>query len=164
MDVVRRITELIEPAIGDLGYEVVRIVFRSGTNATLQIMAERTDGQLMTVDDCAEISNVVSALLDVEDPITEAYALEVSSPGIDRPLTRFKDFERFAGFEAKMELRRPHEGRKRFRGRLAGVRDGGLVAIRLDDGTEAALPFDEISSAKLILTDELIAAVQDNRS
>ncbi|GGB34628.1 ribosome maturation factor RimP [Tistrella bauzanensis] len=164
MDVVRRITELIEPAIGDLGYEVVRIVFRSGTNATLQIMAERTDGQLMTVDDCAEISNVVSALLDVEDPITEAYALEVSSPGIDRPLTRFKDFERFAGFEAKMELRRPHEGRKRFRGRLAGVRDGGLVAIRLDDGAEAALPFDEISSAKLILTDELIAAVQDNRS
>jgi len=116
------------------------------------------------VDDCAEISHVVSALLDVEDPITEAYSLEVSSPGIDRPLTRLKDFERFAGFEAKMELRRPHEGRKRFRGRLAGVREGGLVAIRLDDGSEPALPFDEISSAKLILTDELIAAVQDNRS
>ncbi|WP_372025496.1 ribosome maturation factor RimP [Tistrella mobilis] len=164
MDVVRRITELIEPAVGDLGYEIVRVTFRSGVNVTLQIMAERVDGQPMTVDDCAEISHVVSALLDVEDPITEAYSLEVSSPGIDRPLTRLKDFERFAGFEAKMELRRPHEGRKRFRGRLAGVREGGLVAIHLDDGSEPALPFDEISSAKLILTDELIAAVQDNRS
>ena len=144
---------------------VIQLTFKAKlVNATLQIMAERVDGQPMTVDDCAEISHVVSALLDVEDPITEAYSLEVSSPGIDRPLTRLKDFERFAGFEAKMELRRPHEGRKRFRGRLAGVREGGLVAIRLDDGSEPALPFDEISSAKLILTDELIAAVQDNRS
>lgn len=103
MELTRRIQELIEPSLEDMGYEVVRVLYRSGENATLQIMAERKDDQPMNVDDCADISRVVSALLDVDDPITEAYNLEVSSPGIDRPLTRLKDFDRFRGFVARVE-------------------------------------------------------------
>jgi ribosome maturation factor RimP len=112
----------------------------------------------MTVDDCADISRAVSALLDVEDPISSAYTLEVSSPGIDRPLTRAKDFDRFAGFEARIETRLPIDGRKRFRGILRGVQDGKVV-VESPEGT-FGLPLDEVQRAKLILTDELIAASQ----
>jgi ribosome maturation factor RimP len=124
-------------------------------------MAERKDRLEMTVENCAEISRDLSALLDVEDPIPEAYALEVSSPGIDRPLTRLQDYERFAGFEARIETKRPLDGRRKFTGRLAGVR-GERVAIGGETG-EAEIPFDEIERANLVLTDELIAASMNNR-
>ena len=119
-------------------------------------MAERADGAPMTVDDCADISHAVSALLDVEDPIAGAYTLEISSPGIDRPLTRLKDFERFAGFEAKLESRVSVDGRKRFKGRLGGVEDGEIL-IDTERGA-ARVPFDTVLRAKLVLTDDLIRA------
>ena len=139
----RRMAEIITPVIEDMGYELVRVRLMGGKSATLQIMAEKPDGGI-EVDDCADISNAVSAVLDVEDPITDAYTLEVSSPGIDRPLTRLKDFEEFEGYE----------GRKRFKGVLAGV-EGGEVLINLDEGT-VGLQFDWLADAKLVLTDELI--------
>lgn len=144
-----------------MGYEVVRVQISGGQRAVLQIMAERADGAPMTVEDCADISRSVSALLDVEDPIREAYTLEVSSPGIDRPLTRLKDFERFAGFEARLESRMAIDGRKRFKGMLKGVEDG-LVCIDTEQGP-ARLEFDNILRAKLVLTDELIRASQEQQ-
>lgn len=144
-----------------MGYEVVRVQISGGQRSVLQIMAERADGAPMTVEDCADISRSVSALLDVEDPIREAYTLEVSSPGIDRPLTRLKDFERFAGFEARLESRMAIDGRKRFKGMLKGVEDG-LVCIDTEQGA-ARLEFDNILRAKLVLTDELIRASQEQQ-
>ena len=149
----RRMAEIITPVIEDMGYELVRVRLMGGKTATLQIMAEKPDGGI-EVDDCADISNAVSAVLDVEDPITDAYTLEVSSPGIDRPLTRLKDFEEFEGYEAKIETHELIEGRKRFKGVLAGV-EGGEVLINLDEGT-VGLQFDWLADAKLVLTDELI--------
>ena len=149
----RRMAEIITPVIEDMGYELVRVRLMGGKSATLQIMAEKPDGGI-EVDDCADISNAVSAVLDVEDPITDAYTLEVSSPGIDRPLTRLKDFEEFEGYEAKIETHELIEGRKRFKGVLAGV-EGGEVLINLDEGT-VGLQFDWLADAKLVLTDELI--------
>jgi ribosome maturation factor RimP len=137
MDVLARITDIIGPSIEDMGYEIVRLQLSGGQRPTLQIMADRADGGAMTVDDCADISNAVSALLDVEDPISSAYNLEVSSPGIDRPLTRLKDFERFKGFEARIETEIPLDGRKRFRGVLYGV-EGEAVLIALDAKTAQA--------------------------
>jgi ribosome maturation factor RimP len=119
-------------------------------------MIERADRRGITVEDCAEVSRAVSALLDVEDPIIGAYTLEVSSPGLDRPLTRPEDFSRFAGFEAKLETRAPIAGRKRFRGRLIGL-DGNLVRIATAEG-EASLPIGDLQRARLVVTDELIAA------
>ncbi len=154
-----RIEDLIAPALGDMGYEIVRIVF-SGRPARLQIMAERQDRRGMTVEDCAEISRAVNALLDVEDPIPGHYHLEVSSPGIDRPLTRLTDFERFAGFEARVEMRQPSDGRRRYSGRLRGLA-GTAVRLETAAGEQVELPFEEISKAKLVLTDDLIAASQD---
>jgi ribosome maturation factor RimP len=118
-------------------------------------MAERTDDRAMRVEDCTEISRTVSALLDVADPIAGAYLLEVSSPGIDRPLVRREDFARFAGFEAKVELSAPVDGRKRFRGRLLGV-EGDDVRL-LVDALPVALPITTVTRAKLVLTDELLA-------
>lgn len=122
-------------------------------------MAERADGAPMTVDDCADISHAVSALMDVEDPIAGPYTLEVSSPGIDRPLTRLKDFERFAGFEAKLESRLAVDGRKRFKGLLRGV-EAGEILLDTEQGP-ARVPFDNVLRAKLVLTDELIRASAD---
>jgi|SRR4051794_35417773 len=156
MDATHRIEEIITPSVSAMGYEIVRVQVSGSQQPILQIMAERADGAAMTVEDCADISRSVSALLDVEDPIASAYTLEVSSPGIDRPLTRLKDFERFAGFEARVETRVALEGRKRFRGILRGVADGA-VQIETEQGL-AALPFDGIQRAKLVLTDALIAA------
>ena len=150
------IERLIAPTLGDMGFDIVRVQLGGGQRQLLQVMAERGDGGGMTVDDCAEISRAVSALLDVADPIAGAYTLEVSSPGIDRPLTRLGDFERFAGFEAKLELRIPLKGRRRFRGRLLGL-EGAQVRLATDDG-ELRLSFDDLAKAKLVLTDELIAA------
>lgn len=150
------IEAMIAPSLQAMGYRVVRVAFTGGRRATLQIMAERIDEAAMTVDDCAEVSHTVSALLDVADPIATAYTLEVSSPGIDRPLVRREDYERFAGFEAKIEMTQPREGRKRFRGRLLGV-DGDAAKLLVGDET-ILLPLADVTRAKLVLTDELIAA------
>jgi ribosome maturation factor RimP len=157
MDRQHRLEALIAPSMEGMGYELVRVQMQGRTSQTLQVMAERADGKAMTVEDCADISRAISALLDVEDPIEGAYVLEVSSPGIDRPLLRPKDFERYAGFEAKVESTRPIEGRKRFRGRLLGLDETGAVRLATDQG-EAAIPFEDVQRAKLVLTDELIAA------
>jgi len=150
------IAQMIEPPLAAMGYRVVRVVVTSGRRATLQVMAERVDDAPMTVDDCAAISHSVSALLDVADPIAGAYTLEISSPGIDRPLVRPEDYERFSGYQAKIELSAPVGGRKRFRGRLLGIADGE-VRVATDDG-ETRLPFTAVARAKLVITDELIAA------
>ena len=158
----RRIAGLIEPLISDMGFELVRIRVMGGKSPTLQIMAQRPDGTI-EVDDCAAISTAVSALLDVEDPISEAYTLEVSSPGIDRPLTRLADFDRWTGHEAKIETEELIDGRRRFKGQLAGT-DGDEVLIALDDSdVTIGLKFDWISDAKLVLTDDLIRDVLRGR-
>lgn len=151
-----RIQRIIEPAVVALGYEVVRVQLSGGRTPTVQVMVERADRQGMGVEDCAEVSRAISPVLDVEDPIAGAWRLEVSSPGIDRPLTRMGDFDRFAGFEAKVETKTPIDGRRRFRGILRGV-SGEQVSIEMPEGS-AAVPFTEIVKAKLVLTDALIAA------
>jgi ribosome maturation factor RimP len=151
-----RIETLIGPSLEAMGYRLVRIAVTGGRRAALQIMAERVDEKPMGVADCAEITHTVSALLDVADPIEHAYDLEVSSPGIDRPLVRREDYERFQGFEAKLELATPIQGRRRFRGRLLGFE---ADRVRLSLGAEIVeLPLAAIQRAKLVLTDELLAA------
>lgn len=156
-----KIEEMIAPSLEAMGYRLVRVAMTGGRRATLQVMAERIDDQAMTVEDCAEISRTVSALLDVSDPIAGAYTLEVSSPGIDRPLVRREDFDRFTGFEAKVELGQAIEGRRRFRGKLLGV-EGEAVRL-LVDGATVALPLAAVARAKLVLTDELLAAQKQPR-
>ena len=154
----RRLAEILIPVIEDMGFELVRLRLQGGKTATLQIMADRPDGGI-NVDDCAEISTMVSATLDVEDPIEDKYNLEGSSPGIDRPLTRLKDFATFEGYDVKLETSMPIDGRKRFTGTLAGV-EGEDVLINIEVGGETqtiGLNFDWLSDAKLMLTDELIA-------
>lgn len=149
----RRMAEIITPVIEDLGYELVRIRLMSGKESILQIMADKPEGGI-EVDDCALISTAVSATLDVEDLILDSYTLEVSSPGIDRPLTRIKDFDNFEGHEAKLETDELIDGRRRFKGMLAGT-EGDEVLINLTEGT-VGLKFDWLSDAKLVLTDDLI--------
>jgi len=156
----RRVAEIITPVIEDMGFELVRVRLMAGKSATLQIMAQRPDGRI-EVDDCADISTAVSAVLDVEDPIVDAYTLEVSSPGIDRPLTRLKDFEQWTGYVAKIETTELIDGRRRFKGELAGV-EGEDVLIEIEEGT-IGLNFDWLSDAKLVLTDELIRDVLKSR-
>ena len=153
-----RLEAIVAPTIESMGFELVRVMLTGGRRPTLQIMAERADGSGMSVDDCAEISRTISAVLDVEDPIAGEYTLEVSSPGIDRPLTRLKDFRRYAGFEARVDLSAPIDGRKRFSGRLIGVDDADRVLLEIEPGVREALPFEGIARAKLVLTDELVAA------
>ena len=152
-----RIAGLIEPAVTELGYELVRVAVLGRDRPTVQIMADRADGTLIGVDDCEAISRAVSAVLDVDDPIPGAWELEVSSAGIDRPLTRMKDWNRFAGHQAKAELNIPLDGRKRFIGIVLGAADGH-GRLRLDDGSEVALPLAEMRRARLVLTDALIEA------
>lgn len=152
----KRLAEIITPVIEDLGFELVRVRLMGGNTPTLQIMAERPEGGI-EVDDCAAISTAVSATLDVEDPVEDAYTLEVSSPGIDRPLTRLKDFETWATYEAKLETAEMIDGRKRFKGALAGI-EGDEVLIEIEEGT-IGLKFEWLSEAKLVLTDDLIRAV-----
>lgn len=154
-----RLAHIVEPVLLGLGYRLVRIVMSGREGLTVQIMAERPDGT-MTVEDCENVSRNLSPLLDVEDPIDRAYQLEVSSPGIDRPLVRRSDFSRWAGHLAKIELSRALGGRKRFRGTLLGVKDE-LAGIRLESAPEGAppeawMPVDDIDEARLVLTDELI--------
>ena len=148
---------LIEPTVEALGFELVRVRFTTGDQPTLQIMAERPDGT-MVVEDCVELSRTLSTVLDVEDPIRGNYNLEVSSPGIDRPLTRRKDFERWAGFDTKVELAVPLDGQRRFRGILKGI-EGGDVLLETDIGP-VALTYDDIEHAKLVMSDALIDAHQ----
>jgi ribosome maturation factor RimP len=156
----KKLAQIIEPVISDMGFELVRVRLMSGEESTLQIMADRIVGGI-EVDDLADISISVSAVLDVEDPILDAYNLEVSSPGIDRPLTRLKDFESFEGYEAKLETDELIDGRRRFKGVLAGVEEGEVL-INLGEGT-IGLKFDWLSEAKLILTDDLIAEMLRKR-
>lgn len=160
-DLPRRIECLLGPSLEAMGYEIVRVHLSGGRNPTVQVMAERVDRTPMTVDDCAAISRNASALLDVEDPVAGAYTLEVSSPGIDRPLVRPQDFERFAGREVRAETGAPIAGRRRFRGRLLGI-EGGRVRIALEEGI-AELPYEAIQKARLVLTDELLEAAAARR-
>ena len=160
MQPTQKIDDLIGPSLVSMGYELVRARLSGRDRPVLQVMIERADRKPLTVDSCAEVSRMISALLDVEDPIRSAYVLEVSSPGIDRPLVRLVDYERFAGHLAKVELVAPIEGRRRFVGRLLGT-SGEQVRLVVD-GAEAPVevPFDAIQSAKLVLTDELIVESQ----
>ena len=156
-----RVLALAEPIAAELGLRIVRIRVMAGKRKTVQIMAERiSDGQ-MAVENCEALSRELSAIMEVEDPISDAYVLEVSSPGLDRPLTDLEDFTTYEGYKAKLELDRLVEGRKRFRGILAGVEDGH-VDINLDGEEDftASLPFEWIAEAKLMITDELIEAGQ----
>ncbi|MBN2752716.1 MAG: ribosome maturation factor RimP [Rhodospirillaceae bacterium] len=164
MDIAKHVADLILPSLTDMGYDLVRVQFTGTTRHTLQIMAERIDRVAMTVDDCADISRAVSALLDVADPIAGKYMLEVSSPGLDRPLTRSEDFVRFAGFEAKVEAVMPVDGRKRFSGKILGLTDEGAIALALEEGGEVAIPFTNFARAKLLLTDELIKAAEKEQA
>jgi ribosome maturation factor RimP len=158
MELEQRIATMIAPSLGAMGYDLVRVMIQGRQRPVLQVMAERQDKKGMTVEDCADISRQISALLDVEDPIAGAYSLEVSSPGIDRPLTRPADFQRFAGFEAKLETAEPFDGRKRFRGKLIGLDEQGQVTLTAEDGSWT-VPLSAVKSAKLVLTDDLIAAM-----
>ena len=149
----KKLAELLNPILEDLGFEMVRVRLSNGNPSTLQIMADRLDGQI-GVDELAEINTSVGTILDVEDPISENYTLEISSPGIDRPLTRKKDFDSFQGFEAKVETTELIDGRRRFRGVLAGV-NNDEVLINLEEGT-IGLKFTWLSDARLVLSDDLI--------
>ncbi|MFT4715414.1 MAG: ribosome maturation factor RimP [Paracoccaceae bacterium] len=150
----RRLAEIVQPMIDGMGYELVRLRLMTGKTSILQIMAEKPEGGI-EVDDCAKISGAISAVLDVDDPIDGEYTLEVSSPGIDRPLTRLKDFDRWNGHVAKIETAELIDGRKRFKGPLRGT-ENDEVLIEIAEGT-IGLKFDWLVDAKLILTDELIA-------
>ncbi|EAQ46327.1 hypothetical protein MED193_14067 [Roseobacter sp. MED193] len=160
----RRLAEILIPVIEDLGYELVRIRLMSGKTTTLQIMADKPEGGI-EVDDCAVVSSAVSATLDVEDPILDAYTLEVSSPGIDRPLTRLKDFDMFEGYEAKLETDELVGGRRRFKGELAGTEEDEVLINIEDQGKTVTigLKFDWLSDAKLVLTDDLITEMLRQR-
>ena len=149
----KKLAELLNPILEDLGFEMVRVRLSNGNPSTLQIMADRLDGQI-GVDELAEINTSVGTVLDVEDPIPENYTLEISSPGIDRPLTRKKDFDSFQGFEAKVETTELIDGRRRFRGVLAGL-NNDEVLINLEEGT-IGLKFTWLSDARLVLSDDLI--------
>ncbi|MDC1228497.1 ribosome maturation factor RimP [Octadecabacter sp.] len=160
----RRITEIITPTIEDLGYEVVRVRLMTGKESILQIMVQKPDGTI-EVDECGEVSTAVSALLDVEDPISDVFTLEVSSPGIDRPLTRLKDFDQWVDNEAKIETEKLIDGRRRFKGMLRGT-EGDEVLIEIEEKGQAltiGLKFEWLTDAKLVLTDELIRDVLKGR-
>ena len=160
-----RVAKLVEPVLEGMGFRLVRVKM---SGPTLQIMAERPDGSF-TIDDCEQASRAISPILDVEDVISSRYYLEMSSPGIDRPLVRTEDFERWAGHEAKIEMAVPQAGRKRFRGALEGFSDGE-VRLFIDNpegGAEKLLigvPFADIGEAKLVLTDALIEAARSRRA
>ena len=153
-DLLRRIEEIVAPTVVGMGFDLVRVAMSRG-GATLQIMIEAADGRAMDVEACAAMSRALSAVLDVEDPIPGTYTLEVSSPGIDRPLTRPKDYARWSGHLARFETAEPIEGRRRFKGTLLGLQDD-TVKLRLEDGQEAALPLASVTKAKLEMTDALI--------
>jgi ribosome maturation factor RimP len=157
--VAARVAVLIEAAIEDLGYRLVRVRVSGLNGCTVQIMAERPDGT-MSVDDCEAVSRAISPILDLEDPVDRAYNLEISSPGIDRPLVRPSDFDRWADYEVKIETKLPVHGRKRFKGVIIGAAEGAVVIERDDTGKDeearVAIPLADIGEARLVLTDDLI--------
>lgn len=152
-----RIAARVAPTLTDMGFELVRVAVLGRERPTVQVMADRADGSLIRVEDCEAISHAVGAVLDVDDPIPGEWTLEVSSAGIDRPLTRAKDWNRFAGHLAKAEVNFPVDGRKRFTGTVLGA-SGGFAKLRLEDNSEVALPLADMKKARLILTDALIEA------
>jgi ribosome maturation factor RimP len=158
---LRKIERALTPTAESLGYELVRLLLVGSGKPTLQIMAERPDGT-MGVEDCETLSKAVSAVLDVEDLLDTAYYLEISSPGIDRPLTRLKDFEKHKGFDARVEIEPGINGQKKFKGKLLGL-DGKTVRLQDDAGIVHALPFDDVQRAKLLMTDELVASVMKKK-
>ncbi|HXD46240.1 MAG TPA: ribosome maturation factor RimP [Pseudolabrys sp.] len=154
-----RVAAIVEPVLGQLGYRLVRVRVSGSEGCTVQIMAERPDGS-MTVEDCEDVSRALSPVLDVADPVDRAYRLEISSPGIDRPLVRKSDFDRYAGHLVRIEMAMPVDGRKRFKGALDGT-DGSMARLKRDETAEGEepvvlLPIEEMSEAKLVLTDELV--------
>ena len=157
-----KIAGMITPQLSHLGYDLVRVAVLGRERPTVQVMADRADGSLISVEDCERITRAISAVLDVEDPLPGAWTLEVSSAGIDRPLTRVKDWIRFAGHQARVEMLMPQDGRRRFTGIVLGA-DETCARLRLDDGTDVALPFSDMRRAKLLLTDALIAATAPAR-
>jgi ribosome maturation factor RimP len=164
--VAARVAKLVEPVLDGLGFRLVRVRMIGAAGRTLQIMAERPDG-VMTIDDCETASRAISPVLDVEDPVSGSYDLEVSSPGIDRPLVRSEDFVRWAGHEAKIEMIAPLDGRRRFRGILQGCDSGEVKLAVGESGKEersVSLPFAGIAEAKLVLTDRLIADARSKLS
>jgi ribosome maturation factor RimP len=155
-----RVATVAEPVLEGMGFRLVRIKISGADGCTVQVMAERPDGML-TIEDCEEISRALSPVMDVADPVPQAYRLEISSPGLDRPLVRRSDFERHAGHLAKIEMAVPVDGRKRFRGILTGI-EGDAARLRRDDArpeeiADVLLPIEDMAEAKLVLTDELIA-------
>jgi ribosome maturation factor RimP len=154
----RVVEKLIAPTLEDMGYEIVRVLLSGRGSPTLQIMVDRKDGAMIDVEDCAAVSRATSAILDVEDPVDSEFTLEVSSPGLDRPLTRLGDFARFAGFEARIEMEQSIDGHKRVSGRLMGV-EGTEIVVETAEGV-VKLPFAGLRKAKLLLTDALIEAMQ----
>ena len=151
-----KLPAIVAPRLETMGFALVRIAVLGRERPTVQVMADRADGSLISVEDCEQISHYLSTVFDVEDPIPGAWNLEVSSAGIDRPLTRAKDWNRFAGHLARVETLFPVDGRKRFSGIVLGA-DDKCGKLRLDDGTETDLPLHDIRRAKLVLTDALIA-------
>ena len=154
MELIETITKAVEPALSDMGYELVRVAINGAEMKTVQIMAERADRQDMTVDDCEKISHTASALLDVADPFNGRWVLEVSSPGIDRPLVKLADYERFKGEEAKVELVNDIDGRKRFKGILKGI-EGTKISMDFE-GNEISFDFANVAKAKLTFKDETL--------
>ncbi len=152
-----RIAAIIEPTLQHLGYELVRVAVLGRDRPTLQIMVDHDDGSLISIEDCELLNHQLGAVLDVEDPMPGPWTMEISSAGIDRPLTRVKDWNRFAGHQARAETIAPVNGRKRFSGIVLGA-DETAARLRLDDGTEVALPLHDLRRAKLVLTDALIEA------
>ena len=162
MKLTGAIEDLINPTVEAMGFRVVRVKMFTRPKRTLQVMAERDDGSPVLVEDCTRISRAISALMDAEDPIPGAYDLEVSSTGIDRPLVRPEDFDRFAGFEASVVVDPPQNGQRKFRGKNLGMTDGH-VRLELEGDRFVELPFETISEAKLVLTDELVKAMTPPR-
>ena len=164
MERLRRLEDDIAPTLEAMGFAVVRaVLLHQGAKRTVQIMAEHSDGSNVNIEDCAEISRTLSAVFDVKDPVTGPYVLEISSPGIDRPLTRRTDFERFAGFDAKLETKMPIEGRKRFSGVLDGIGENDVIRMTVEEGP-VEIAFADVDKAKLIMTDALMAMGQDQQT
>nr|WP_281396646.1 ribosome maturation factor RimP [Roseospira visakhapatnamensis] len=158
------LVDLVAPVLEGMGFTLVRVLFMGRQRKVLQVMADRVDGLPITVEDCEAISHALSAVLDVDDPIAGAYDLEVSSPGVDRPLTRRADFARYAGHAVRLEADLAVDGRRRAKGRLLGIDQDDVVSLRLDEPTnegvaEWRVPLGSLTKAKLVLTDDLIAAV-----
>lgn len=157
MQLEDRITALIRDSLVSIGYDLVRVRLKEGQEKTLQIMIDRLDETDITIKDCTKASRLISAIIDVDDPVEGEYNLEVSSPGIDRPLVRPRDFERFSGLEAKIATILPIEGRKRFTGKIVGISEG-IIQVKLPDSDEILhIAFDNILTAKLVMNDELMA-------